>query len=475
MAPWGNDNAAQGYVAHGSSNTNYNNDTALEVYQGEFSGAKGDKQPKQFNDVFFSILFGLHLVVMGVLLIGAISGGNGGYYNNNDGGGSVGGMVYACSVCGVFAAGLSTVSLGFMMKFTHQLIQTALFFSVASSLALSVIGFLSANLLMGILGLVSFAFGCCYAYFVWSRIPFAAANLNTALTAVRDNLGLTIVAYLFLALALGWSIWWSVATGGLMEAYGGGIAFLLLLSYYWVHQVLQNTMHVTTAGTIGTWWFDPAEASSFCSTAISDSFARATTYSFGSICFGSLIVAIIQALRTLNRYLRDSDDAQCIVCVIDCILGCIESIIEYFNKWAYVYIGLYGYNYLDAGRNVLTLFQNKGWTTIITDDLTDNVLFMISVGIGLLTGLVGLTIAKLDQNLFANMNVEDPASLGFLLGLLVGFVMSSILMGVVSSAVNTVIVCFAESPREFEVNHPQLSMEMRDAWRRAWPEECNNL
>ena len=61
------------------------------------------------------------------------------------------------------------------------------------------------------------------------------------------------------------------------------------------------------------------------------------------------------------------------------------------------------------------------------------------------------------------------------LGFLVGFIMASIMMGVVSSAVNTVIVCFAESPREFEVNHPQLSMEMRDAWRRAWPEECNNL
>jgi hypothetical protein len=80
---------------------------------------------------------------------------------------------------------------------------------------------------------------------------------------------------------------------------------------------------------------------------------------------------------------------------------------------AYVYVGLYGYSYLDAGRNVITLFQNKGWTTIITDDLTDNVLFMVSVGIGLLTGLVGLTIAKLDQNLFANMGFDDTASVGF--------------------------------------------------------------
>ncbi len=53
--------------------------------------------------------------------------------------------------------------------------------------------------------------------------------------------------------------------------------------------------------------------------------------------------------------------------------------------------------------------------------------------------------------------------------------LASILMSVVASAVNTVIVCFAEAPREFEVNHPQLSMDMRNAWRQAWPNECRNL
>jgi hypothetical protein len=54
--------------------------------------------------------------------------------------------------------------------------------------------------------------------------------------------------------------------------------------------------------------------------------------------------------------------------------------------------------------------------------------------------------------------------------LIVGFVFCSILMSVVGSAVNTVIVCFAESPAEFEANHPQLSAEMRHAWVQAWPE-----
>jgi len=263
---------------------------------------------------------------------------------------------------------------------------------------------------------------------------------------------------------------WFMGLGDAANQDNAIVLFFLLLSYYWVHQVLANTIHVTTAGTIGTWWFVPDEANSCFSSAIQDSFCRATTYSFGSICFGSLVVAVVQSLRTLVQMTRDSEDMQILTCLLDCILACIQDIVEYLNKWAYVYIGLYGFGYIEAGRNVFQLFEQKGWTVIITDDLADNVLFMVSVGVGLLTGLVGMVLAIADPNLLAGVGLgESAGSGGFIIGLLVGFVFTSILMSVVASAVNTVIVCFAESPNEFEANHPQLSAEMRAAWVQAWP------
>mmetsp|Transcript_33891 Transcript_33891/g.40611 ORF Transcript_33891/g.40611 Transcript_33891/m.40611 type:complete len:471 (-) Transcript_33891:283-1695(-) len=469
---WGNNNATSSIpIVQGvavNSGHQSNTTTTNEVFDQDFGGSKGETQPKQFNDIFFALLFYAHLGVMGAFLVVSL-----GLAEQNGVGYS--GIIYLCIVCGVFAIGLATVSLGFMMQFATGLVKVALFFSIGCSFAMGIIGLMSGQLIMGIMGLVSFAFGCCYAYMVWSRIPFAAANLTTALTAVRANLGTAIVAYIFLGLAMGWTMWWGVVTSGMMDAYGNGVLYLFLVSYYWTHQVLQNTVHVTVAGVIGTWWFSPDEASSFCSQAIFDSLTRASTFSFGSICFGSLIVALIQALRALNHHLRGNDEFQIVVCIIDCILGCIEAIVEYFNKWAYVYVGLYGYSYLDAGKNVIQLFQNKGWSVIVADNLVDNVLFMVSVGIGLITGLIGLVIAQADENIFANLNVQNPGGAGFIAGLLVGVVMSSILLNVVSSAVNTVIVCFAESPREFDAHHPQLSMEMRSAWRRAFPEECRQI
>jgi len=48
-------------------------------------------------------------------------------------------------------------------------------------------------------------------------------------------------------------------------------------------------------------------------------------------------------------------------------------------------------------------------------------------------------------------------------------VVSSVLFGIISSSVNAVIVLFAASPVDFEQNHPDLSEEMRNAWREVWP------
>ena len=99
------------------------------------------------------------------------------------------------------------------------------------------------------------------------------------------------------------------------------------------------------------------------------------TTSFGSICFGSLLVAIVQALRALANQAQENGDAGILACIAVCILGCIESLIEYFNKWAFIYVGIYGYSYLEAGKNVIALFRNRGWEAIIADDLVGNALF----------------------------------------------------------------------------------------------------
>lgn len=84
---------------------------------------------------------------------------------------------------------------------------------------------------------------------------------------------------------------------------------------------------------VGNWWMEPEEAASCCSSAVNNSFLRAITTSFGSICFGSLLVAILDALRLLANTARANDDGGIGACIAECILDCLARLLEYFNKW----------------------------------------------------------------------------------------------------------------------------------------------
>ena len=115
----------------------------------------------------------------------------------------------------------------------------------------------------------------------------------------------------------------------------GALVFALLLSYYWTCQVMKNVIHVTVAGTVGTWWFVPSEGSSCCSHAVRDSFLRSVTTSFGSICLGSLIVAFVEALQAVVRNQRAGGDGGGIVlCIAEFLLSCLKDILEVSSVYA---------------------------------------------------------------------------------------------------------------------------------------------
>jgi hypothetical protein len=243
---------------------------------------------------------------------------------------------------------LSILSLALMIRFAEGLIKLSLFFNISIGLITCVTGFVMGSTEAGIMGLVIFALAVCYACALWSRIPFAAANLVTASTAIQANMGVTVFAYGAILLNGLWMIFWSVSAYSTLFVLGGCnmdgtcandiptiYSFLFLLSLYWTAQVIKNVVHVTVAGTVGTWWWTPQEANSCCSSAVTDSHKRALTYSFGSICLGSLLVAIIQTLKSFAESARQNDDG-ILKCLADCILGCLETIMEMFNEWAFV-------------------------------------------------------------------------------------------------------------------------------------------
>jgi len=450
---------------------------------------KEKQQKRTCKDWPFALLFIVNIIVVAVLTVKyGVDAFNEELQKQQDRNTNYKGFLKGAVTTGAFGLVFSGLMLLVLIRIPKFMIKASLIGSVVAS-GIWALAALSMKMWgAGVIGIIFFAISICYAFAVWSRIPFATANLTTACKAVNSNCGITVVAYFMVSLAFGWSLLWTVAFGGVWDktytcstktdrdgttrnsCTGNlGYVFLLLVSYFFTHQVLKNALHATVAGVVGTWWFVPEDGKSCCSPAVIGSWYRSMTSSLGSICFGSLLVAIIQALRTMANAARSQDDGNgMLLCLAECILSCLESIIEYFNKWAFVYVGLYGYSYIEAGKNVMQLFKDRGWEAIIADDLIRNTLGLSTLVVGGLSGCFGLI---LNNNVdWFEENGSKNATIAFFIGFIVGLVLCSILLSVIESAVNAVIVCFADGPREFEEHHPELSRKMRTAWAEIYPD-----
>jgi Plasma-membrane choline transporter len=341
-------------------------------------------------------------------------------------------------------------------------------------------------------------------------VPFAAATLHVSAIAVRENLGVVAVSIGSVLLVLAWMAIWILAFAGVSSLFhkddaaassssssnkddaGDGsalslrqfVAYAVLLSLYWGHQVIKNVVHFATSGAISTWWFMPSHEHDGAS-AVRDSLRRATTHSFGSVCMASLLNTIAE---TLEATLRSNDHQSLLSCVLVCLLSCLRVWLEMFNSFALVYAALYNSSYLAAGRQVVRLFKHAGWTTFINDCLVFRVLCMCQFAAATLTGLSSMALyaavsgggggsaAASATSTTANDDDGDGASysttlaLMYVFGFVMGLLASNPVLFVLESAARTIMVCLAEQPYQFANAHPELFETLTKGWSEAYPE-----
>ncbi len=458
-------------------------------------------------------------------------------------------VISLVGITGFYACIFTYISFGFMLILARALIQVMLVFSILMSLAWGIIGLtLDPYGVISVMGFAALLLTLGYTMYNWSRIPFAATNLHTALSAIRCTADITILGVISLLVAFGWCMVWSTAFVGIVNSINAAecnqkdacephltlrhtpLYLLLLFSFYWTHLVIRNVVRVTVASAIGTWWFRPQDIRPFCTYAVRGPLMRSMTTSLGSICLASLVIAPAQWALAISKCFccssgcgshgsqggQNSDFAvltavaQAVASRRDSLGSIDESVatptgqsapkasiqfstpsqserelaatessgvcrrlcrlsnrvghyLRSCNRWSFTYIGMYGYSFHEAGERAIQLFETREWLDVVGDNLIQNVLLMASMVIGGSTGTFAVVVEETDGYFFSSFHM--PTICAFLIGSVLGFVLSNVvLLGVVGSAVNTVLVCFAAGPFEFDKNHPRLSREMREVW-----------
>ncbi|KAL7530106.1 hypothetical protein ACHAXR_003310 [Thalassiosira sp. AJA248-18] len=377
----------------------------MEIDVTSFDGAKGRPQPERYKDWTFGILFIFHLGLIFYPFVLAVSSENIIPYAAMET------VAFFATCCALFATFFSVAMFSYMVLRPKGWIKGSLAISMNLMVVVAIVALLMGNFVMSVTSGVLFVLCWAYTVYNYKRIPYIAANFSTAIEVVKSNIGLFLVAFFFQLVGIAWTIVWLISATWAKDDVGLWILSIYFLSYLWVEQVLKNSMHVVTAGIVGEWWQTPGDVPS---RVIMRSINRAFGTSFGSICYGSMFVNSFHGMRNFVAWSREQEGCWLgIWWITTWLFKCMINVFMYMNKWSFVYVGLYGYSFYQGGKNVTILFHQKGWKKLVTDDLTDNILFIINLATATCTGFVGSIVSSGDEFYMLIKIYDHPRIAGY--------------------------------------------------------------
>jgi len=330
--------------------------------------------------------------------------------------------------------------------------------------------------------LLLFTAGCaCWWSMVQSRIALAAKMLEVSAKFLAGHLSLLGVAFGSLIVTVVFMLIWAsafyctlmsmgaIAEDGTQTASakhsGLGVMVYFFLTYFWAINVFANTLHVIAAGAFAEYWI-MGEFSD--EDKVYRSMKRALRGSFGSICFGSLLISFVQALRSLVQQSRSAEGDETgmvyfMQCCADCFLFCIAEVMDFITTYAFVHVAVYGDDFCSSGAKTWDLISASGFDMIVNQDLTQMALTASAFGGSILGGGATYVLAK------ESSGIHDSTAYQLaLIGAVITFGCMMLIMSLATSCVAAIYVLFAEKPAEGMLHHPEDVQDLIDAWKEAY-------
>ncbi|KAK2950573.1 putative Plasma-membrane choline transporter [Blattamonas nauphoetae] len=168
-----------------------------------------------------------------------------------------------------------------------------------------------------------------------------------------------VFACLFLLLLL-FNILSAVSIGSVNFFHIFTYLFCLCL-FVWLENFIDGFVQVGTSATFSDWYFTADKTQLKTFHVLSN--IKYTFKKSGSIAVGSGILTLVQIARGIVNACETSNQMICLCCILylilKCVLACLEHIIMFINKQAFVMIGIRGKNFItSAAEGVILYFRN---------------------------------------------------------------------------------------------------------------------
>lgn len=321
--------------------------------------------------------------------------------------------------------------------------------------------------LMTTAGLSLFALCCCWRPY----IPFTIDILREVSSIMGSASGIlpvgvfgTFAAFIWQTVVSGviFGIWYQTkyCSGPDCQVHtddNNVLYFLTVVLLVWGVAVFSNVCHVTYCGIVGRWYFGAPPS-------VGKSFWVAITTSFGSICLGSLIVAtiraadaVLQKIRQQARENRDNAFIQIALCLLQCVLRCVEGIVEACSYFAYVQVAVRGFSFLDSARLTLAIYRFRNISAIIGTQIVGHIIGIGCLACGVVSGIVGCVVCLgVHPAGSTNDDLAFAGTVTLLLGMFLGFAVSGNILCALRSGFATLCICWAEDTSKMRVAIPNL-------------------
>ena len=292
-----------------------------------------------------------------------------------------------------------------------------------------------------------------------------------------------MVSFIGGVVALAFSAWFSVTLVAIYTAYmpsnsnananpacnamGGcssgrviGLVVFVTFAGYWISEFIKNTIHTVVAGVYGSWYFCAGKPGGIPSGATMGAFRRATTYSFGSISLGSLVVALINMLRQLCSIAQSqsSQDGNIVgvifFCCLNCLIGILQWAVEFINRYAFSHIALYGKPYFAAAKDTWTMMKDRGLDALVNDCLVGPVISMGSLFVAYMCALLAYLYLEFTKPAYNDGRTFTPVVMAF--SFVIGLQVCQIFMTPISSGIDTIFVAMGWDPEIAAREHPEF-------------------
>lgn len=223
----------------------------------------------------------------------------------------------------------------------------------------------------------------------------------------------------------------------------------LLFCWFWTSQFIVALGQLVVALAVVAWYFNKNKASVGNHTFL---WALRTSlrYHLGTIAFGSLIIAIIQTIRAVIAYFqkqaKDSHNKllQWILACLQCCMWCLEKIMKFINKNAYIQTAIYSYSFCKASRSAFFLLLRNVLRVSAVNMISSFVLFIGKILVPIVTTFILYLVLAYNSSLDMT-SIMSPLVITFILA----YFVSSMFNEIFGMAIETVLCCYVADEEMF--------------------------